>query len=454
MLSKFKSGDIWLLFIVSLMALGANLPDNIIGNLVDRNLLLVALVVTVFISLFRYLKFMLFLTVSVLAIGANLPEQLADQLGLSQTAFIIASGLLVAVALLYKIYQQRKTESETADKAGDEATVEAEVAVSHLRDTVESRNYVLSAIMNGDFATLHQLLVSDVEVNFSQDGRIPIFFAVERGNADIVLLLLLHGAKLKIKNQFGLTPTDLALKLRFARIAKILHYAETQNMAIQNRAIYSSQMTRKMAVMFADICGSTALYDQLGNEAALNMVTRTLNLLKQEVAKHKGTLIKTIGDEIMCTFPNVLLAAQAARAMHLAIDSGKPGGEHPIAVRIGIHFGEVILKANDVFGDTVNVAGRIASITRARQTMTSQEVIDSLPAEFEGKVVPITRASFRGKQDALAVFQLLWEAGDSGTGRIGDPALRRQADKEQSPVIQQNDQPTHLSALAPARALI
>jgi class 3 adenylate cyclase len=341
--------------------------------------------------------------------------------------------MLVAVALLYKLYDQLKQDRERVVERDHDTPADAETSISHLRDTIESRNHVLAAITNGDFATLHQLLVSDVEVNFSQDGRIPIFTAIEKGNADIVLLLLLHGAKLKIKNQIGLTPTDLALKLRLARVAKILHYAETQNMSIQNRAIYSSQMTRKMAVMFADICGSTALYDQLGNEAALNMISRTVNLMKQEIARHKGTLIKTIGDEVMCTFPNAALAADAARAMHFAIDTRKPGGEQAIALRIGIHFGEVILKANDVFGDTVNVAARIASITRARQTMTSQELIDVLPQKFEDKIVPVTRASFRGKQDAMAVFQLLWEAGDTVSERLGDATGRRQPESaEQS----------------------
>ncbi|MDD2684677.1 MAG: adenylate/guanylate cyclase domain-containing protein [Gallionella sp.] len=422
---NFKSNDVLLLVIVSLMAFGANLPADVVGNVVDRNLLLIALVVTVFISLFRYLKFMLFLTVSVLAIGANLPAQLATQLHLSQTAFIIASGVLVAVALLYKLYDKLKKDREKSVEYGHETPAEADAFVSQLRDTIESRSLILSAIMNGDFAALHQLLISDVEVNFSQDGCIPIFAAVEKGNADVVLLLLLHGAKLKIKNQFDMTPTDLALKLRLARVAKILHYAETQNMAIQSRAIYSSQMTRNMAVMFADICGSTALYEQLGDKAALNMITRTLNLVKQEIAKHKGTLVKTIGDEVMCTFPNAALAAAAARAMHFAIDTRKPGGEQTIALRIGIHFGEVILKANDVFGDTVNVAARIASITRARQTMTSQEFVDVLPDEFEDKIVPVTRASFRGKQDAMAVFQLLWEAGDTVSDRLGDETGRR-----------------------------
>lgn len=422
---NIKSSEVWLLLIVSLMALGANLPADLIGNLVDRNLLLIALTVTVFVSLFRYLKLMLFLTVSVLAIGANLPDQLADQLGVSRTAMIVASGALVAMSLVYKLYYQRKQENETAEEYEFESTMEVPVAGSHLRDTIDSRFSVLSAINTGDFATLHQLLVSDVEVNFSQEGHIPLFLAIEKGNVDIVLLLLIHGAKLRIKNQHGLTPTEYALKLRFARIAKILHYAETQNMSIQNRAVYSSQQTRKMAVLFADISGSTALYDQLGNETALNMITSTLNLLKQEVARHKGTLIKTIGDEIMCTFPNALRAAQAARAMHLVVDAKKPGGEHPISVRIGLHFGDVILKANDVFGDTVNVAARIASITRAQQTMTTQELIDVLPADFVYKAVPIARASFRGKQDSMTVYQLLWDTGDSTPSRIGDATLRR-----------------------------
>lgn len=274
-----KNKDVWLLLVVALMAFGANLPDSLASQIVDRNLLLAALTVTVFISLFRYLKLMLFLTVSVLAIGANLPEQLAEQFHISRTALIVASTILIVVAALYKLRDLHQVKHDEAPAPQDETlenTVQT-VAVSHFRDTVESRFAILSAIMNGDFAALHQLLISDVEVNFSQEGHIPIFLAVERGNVDMVLLLLMHGAKLRIKNQQGHTPIDVALRLKLARIAKILHYANTQNLAIQNRALYSAQQSRKMAVLFADICGSTALYDKLGNETALNMVTHTLN---------------------------------------------------------------------------------------------------------------------------------------------------------------------------------
>ncbi|MDO8312914.1 MAG: adenylate/guanylate cyclase domain-containing protein, partial [Sideroxyarcus sp.] len=113
------------------------------------------------------------------------------------------------------------------------------------------------------------------------------------------------------------------------------------------------------AILFADISGSTALYDSLGNEQALQLVTHTLDILTQEMAAHHGTLIKTIGDEIMCSFPNVTDAINAACAMQLAIENQRPGGEHIICIRIGLHYGEVIFEDGDVYGDAVNIAARV-----------------------------------------------------------------------------------------------
>src|SRR5512142_2918725 len=140
-----KSKEVWLLLSVSLMAFGANLPEGLLGNVIDRKLLLVALVVTVFISLFRYLKLMLFHTVSVLAIGANLPDQLASQLGISRPAMIVASGVLVAMALMYKAYYRRQDEQEEAAAELHEAAPQdaGEQAPNHLRDTPESRFAIL-----------------------------------------------------------------------------------------------------------------------------------------------------------------------------------------------------------------------------------------------------------------------------------------------------------------------
>jgi len=222
---QVKSSEIALLGFVSLMALAANLPDNLTGNLVDRNLLLVTLTVTVIISLFRYLRLMLFITVSILAIGANLPDQLATQLEISQTAMIISSGLIVLVALLYKYFGFMSSDDPESQKV----------------DTLESRNAVISAILKRNTALLHQMLLSNVNVNFSQNGCIPIFLAIENGFADIVLVLISHGVRLRVKDGKGRTPMETALLHDDIRIAKILYYASKQSFDIR---IESSMVTK------------------------------------------------------------------------------------------------------------------------------------------------------------------------------------------------------------------
>ena len=418
---RIKNREIVILVIVSIMALAANLPDGAIGNVIDRNLLLATLAVTVVISLFRYLKFMLFLTVSVLAIGANLPEHLANQLGISQSAMIMASGLLICVALLNKMYHLKPLKKLRRKNT---------VADNPKIDTVDSRSDVINAIVNGDFVSLHQALLSGVEINFRQNGEIPLFLAIDKGYSDLVLLLLSYGATLRIKNKEGLTPIEFAMLKEDMRIAEIIRYASKQNLAVQNRTAYSVSKKSKMVILFADICGSTALYDKLGNDVALHVITHTLNILTQEVAAHKGILIKTIGDEIMCSFPNIILATLAASAMHRAIEARRPGGEHSIFVRIGYHYGEVLHKENDVFGDAVNIAARVTAVTRARQIMTTQAVVDGLPPGFETNVRPVMRAAFRGKQDSLAVFQILWEQEDTIFRRVGQTAFRKQEEND------------------------
>jgi Ankyrin repeats (3 copies) len=214
---QIKSSEIALLCFVSLMALAANLPDSMTGNLVDRNLLLVTLTVTVIISLFRYLKLMLFITVSVLAIGANLPVQLANQLEISQTAMIFFSGLIVVIALLYKYLGLMSSEDAEKQKV----------------DSIDSRNAVISAILKRNVAALHQLLSSNVNINFSQNGCIPIFLAIENGYADVVLVLISHGVRLRVRNNKGITPMEAALLQNDIRIAKIIYYASKQSFDIK-----------------------------------------------------------------------------------------------------------------------------------------------------------------------------------------------------------------------------
>lgn len=187
----------------------------------------------------------------------------------------------------------------------------------------------------------------------------------------------------------------------------------------------SSRQKEKLVVLFADISGSTALYDKMGDTRALNIISKCLDVLIAELLPYQGELLKTIGDEIMCIFPSPAQALQAACAMQMAMEQQRPSGDKPIYIRIGFHYGEVIREGSDVFGDAVNVTARVASITRARQILTTRAVVDALPVDLRSRVRQITRAEFRGKDEAMDVFQVGWEQDDTLSTRIGMPNFRK-----------------------------
>lgn len=188
------------------------------------------------------------------------------------------------------------------------------------------------------------------------------------------------------------------------------------------------QHTEKLAVVFADICGSTSLYDRLGDETARHLISRCIATMSEKASARHGTLIKTIGDEIMCTFPDAESAMHAACAMQDAIENDEHNASQPMHIRIGFHYGEVIHEANDVFGDTVNVAARVAAITRAGQILTTRAVSEALPADLRDKTHQIMRAELKGKQEQLDIFRVTWEADDSQSTRIGTPTFRKPQD--------------------------
>lgn len=188
---------------------------------------------------------------------------------------------------------------------------------------------------------------------------------------------------------------------------------------------FMSTQTKKLAIMFADISGSTALYEKLGDQAARQLISRCLSILQRALNTYNGTLIKTIGDEILCTFPNAEFAMNAACEMQTALKSNNQHSEQSMHIRIGFHYGEVICEDNDIYGDAVNVAARVAAITRASQIMTTAAVVDTLPLSVQDKIRKILRADFKGKHQPMDIFQVMWELEDMGSTRIGMTSFRK-----------------------------
>ncbi len=182
----------------------------------------------------------------------------------------------------------------------------------------------------------------------------------------------------------------------------------------------SSQPTT-IAVMFADVSGSTRLYEQLGDTDALRIINGCLDQLRTAIAKSRGRVIKTIGDEIMASFDSAESAMMAACEIQQRVEALPPFGEVKLAVRVGFHYGPAILENNDVFGDTVNLAARMAGVAKAQQIMTTGETIQSLPPLLRQSAREIDALSIKGKELDVHVWEILWQDDADLTMKTGIP---------------------------------
>lgn len=167
----------------------------------------------------------------------------------------------------------------------------------------------------------------------------------------------------------------------------------------------------ELVILFADVVGSTQLYEQLGDVKAREMVARCLKIMREATERFSGTLIKTMGDEVMSTFPTADDSMNAARRMQettysdasLRYDNGH------VAIRIGCHFGSVVQEDHDVFGSAVHTANRMTSQAKAQQIITTLATVEQLSEEWRGLVRQIDVATVRGRRDEVELFEVLWQ---------------------------------------------
>ncbi|HWU84189.1 MAG TPA: adenylate/guanylate cyclase domain-containing protein, partial [Rhodocyclaceae bacterium] len=160
--------------------------------------------------------------------------------------------------------------------------------------------------------------------------------------------------------------------------------------------------TRNCCVLFADVAGSTRLYEKLGDAEALRAIERCLNRVERAIASCGGKVVKTIGDELMATFATAELACHAATVMHARIEGLPSVAGGKLAIRVGFHFGSVLVDGVDVFGNTVNIAARITEVAKAREIITSAETAQLLPESVRNSSVkPLPAITVKGVSTPL-----------------------------------------------------
>ena len=173
-------------------------------------------------------------------------------------------------------------------------------------------------------------------------------------------------------------------------------------------------MTEKksnLAVLFADVSDSTRLYEAIGDTAAYGNVREVVGMLKGITEAYSGRVVKTIGDGLMCVFPGADDAANAAGEMQRQI-AGRPPLESgkTLTIRVGFHYGPVIEDGEDVFGDNVNVAARVAGLALAGQALTTTDTVAALSSSLRDVVRQINALPVKGKAEEVEVHELMWQA--------------------------------------------
>jgi len=184
----------------------------------------------------------------------------------------------------------------------------------------------------------------------------------------------------------------------------------------------SSKVERNLCVLFADVSGSTRLYEKLGDKEALHAVERCINRMTRATEQFHGRVIKTIGDEVMAVFDSAEAGMDAASSMQQKVDDLPPVRGIKLSIRIGFHFGPAIEDAKDVFGDTVNTAARMAGLAKAGQIITTGETVGILPALLQQSTREIDALSVKGKAEDVRVSEVIWQESDDLTMKSANVA--------------------------------
>ncbi len=179
--------------------------------------------------------------------------------------------------------------------------------------------------------------------------------------------------------------------------------------------------SQNLAVLFADIDGSTKLYEIHGDETAHRLTAECLTVLDAQAGIAGGRVVKTSGDGVMCVFSTPDEAFRAATLMRDAQNRTQ------VSIHAGFHFGPVIEDAGDFYGDTVNVAARVTDLAKAGEILVTEDTVVRLSPALRAATRWLDKASVKGKAEPVGVYMIVAE--DENVTVIRSPLVTAGSDE-------------------------
>lgn len=166
-----------------------------------------------------------------------------------------------------------------------------------------------------------------------------------------------------------------------------------------------------LTVVFADIVGSTSLFEKLGDTNASQLMAHLTGILSKVFEQHRGRVVKLLGDGVFAVFPDAGSAITACVTLQSRFKTEPviPAvGGHPIQMQIGAESGDVVEIDGDCFGDAVNSAARLADLAGADQILTTQSVWNELLSTQRPLLRSLGPMLLRGKTQPTHVYRVEW----------------------------------------------
>ena len=172
---------------------------------------------------------------------------------------------------------------------------------------------------------------------------------------------------------------------------------------------------RKTTVMFAGFVGMDNVVQAAGDSSAQEAVARCIERIGGAATSCGGRLVKTMRDKAMILVATPDAAADAAVAIHTAVAEFPAVAGAKLSLGIGFHYGPVIQKDTDVFGDTVNLAARLGEQAAKGQIITTIETSNSFSPIYRPWLRKLGTVDVKGRSEAVEICELVWRADDSAT---------------------------------------
>jgi class 3 adenylate cyclase len=168
----------------------------------------------------------------------------------------------------------------------------------------------------------------------------------------------------------------------------------------------------RVAVLYADVSGSTRLFEEYGDELARSDIASCLSMLSRVAERLSGRVMKTIGDEVMCVFTDPAKAATAAGEMQSALREAGAAGRfrtHALRVKIAWHYGPATRRDGDLVGIAPVTAQQIIKLAKADEVLTSGASLEALPKGLKAGARFIDRITAEAFSGSVDVYDVPWD---------------------------------------------